>query len=103
MATSYGQQFLSTKVMLEGIKANADILTKWGLDQAFLTNFEKVYQDVLTINSEQQALKSRLKEKTVAVTEHCATLRKLRRVARYTVKEQLPQESWKEFGIQATR
>ena len=103
MATSYGQQFQSTKVMLEGLKSNTECLSKWGIDQAFLTNFEKVYQDTMDINAEQQALKARLKEKTATVTQNIATLRKLRRVARYTVKEQIPQDSWKEFGIQATR
>ena len=103
MANTYGQQFQSANVMLTGLKSNADILAKWGIDQAFLTNFEKVYKDTLSFNAEQQALKARLKEKTAAVTQNIATLRKLRRVARNTVKEQLPQESWKEFGIQATR
>ena len=89
--------------MLAGLKANQDLLTSWGVDQAYLTNFEKLYQDLLTYDNEQQALKSRLKEKTAAINENVALLRKRRRNARNMVKDHFPQESWKEFGIDATR
>ena len=103
MPNSYANQLKMTKVMLAGLKANQDLLTPWGVDQAYLTGFEKQYQDTLTFDNEQQALKSRLKEKTAAVKENYAVLRKQRRTARNMVKDHLPQESWKEFGIEATR
>lgn len=100
---TYAEQIKSTKEMLAGLKANQDLLTKWGVDQAYLTDFEKVYNDFLESGNEQQALKSRLKEKTAAIQGNLAALGKRRRNARNMVKDHFPQESWKEFGIDATR
>ena len=72
---------------------NQDLLTKWGVDQAYITGFEKIYQDLLAYDNEQQALKSRLKEKTAAVKETLATLSVQRRNTRHMVKDHFPQES----------
>ena len=103
MKNSYAEQIKSAKEMLGGLKANQDILTQWGVDQAYLANFDKLYQDTQDYGNEQQALKSRLKEKTAAVNANLTALRKLRRNGRHMVKDQFPQESWKEFGVAATR
>lgn len=98
---SFADKALATKIMLAGLKANTDLLAAWGFDAKFVTDLEKSYQDALTLNSEQQALKSRLKEKTVAVGDTTAAMLKMQRKARRLVKAQLPLESWKEFGVTA--
>lgn len=100
---SFADHALATKIMLEGLKANTDLLTAWGFETAFLTNLDKAYQDALVLNGEQQALKSRLKEKTASVDETTRTMLRMQRKARHLVKTQLPQESWKEFGVTAKR
>ena len=54
-------------------------------------------------NSEQEALKARLKEKTAELEAECAGLFEIASEVRKIIKLEMPQESWKEFGIQAKR
>ena len=94
---------LTTKVMLEGLKSHASQLAGWGFDGDFLAELNQIYQEMLRLSGEQKALMSRQKEKTSAVNEKAVAVDRLCRKARHLVKAQLPQESWKEFGIRATR
>ena len=98
---SFADKTLATKIMIAGLKANTDLLVAWGFDAKFVTDYEKAYQDALTLNTEQQALKSRLKEKTAALGDQTDAMLKMQRKARRLVKAQLPRESWKEFGVTA--
>ena len=52
-----------------------------------------------TANAEQEALKSRLKEKTTALDANMAELQQKVSEAKKVVKLAIPQASWKEFGI----
>lgn len=103
MTNSFADELLATQLMLAGLKANADLMIKRGIDTAFLTALEKVYQDATTLGNEQEALKARLKEKTAALNESVAAMQKKRGEARKLVKIELPRESWKEFGIETSR
>ncbi|MGE5581026.1 MAG: hypothetical protein ACM3X9_00645 [Bacillota bacterium] len=96
---SYADDIAATKVMLSGLKANTDKLSKWGMDSEHLTNFEGIYNEVLNLDNEQEALKSRLKEKTALLNEKVAVMNKLYSNSKKVVKIQMPKESWKEFGI----
>jgi hypothetical protein len=51
------------------------------------------------LDTEQETLKARLKEKTLEFDTRMAELIKQLSEARKVVKLEMPQESWKEFGI----
>lgn len=96
---SYADRIAAAKVMLAGLKANIDKLSKWGIDQEFLTQYEQVFNEATTLDNEQEALKARLKEKTAALDEKMGVLDKLGSNSKKIVKMQTAKEAWKEFGI----
>lgn len=89
--------------MLAGLKANTDKLSKWGIDSQFITEFEQVYNEAVTLDNEQEALKARLKEKTADLDQKLDVLDKLGSNSKKIVKMQTPKESWKEYGIEDKR
>ncbi len=91
------------KVMASGIKANQSVLAKRGLDEAFAKEVDTLADIVLQLNNEQEALKSRLKEKTVELNATLEKLQKMTATASKIVKIDMPQVSWKEFGITAKK
>lgn len=101
--TSYADEIAATKVLLSGLKANSEGLTKWGIDSEFLTAYEEVFNEVMELDNEQEALKARLKEKTAVLDGKVGTMLKQYGNAKKIVKMQLPKESWKEFGIEDVR
>lgn len=96
---SYADRITAAKVMLAGLKANIDKLSKWGIDQEFLAEYEQVYNEAASLDNEQEALKARLKEKTAALDQKMEVLDKLGGNSKKIVKMQTAKETWKEFGI----
>lgn len=101
--TSYADEIAATKVMLSGLKANVDKLEKWGINSEHITAYEEVFQEVMALDNEQEALKARQKEKTAALEKKMAELKKFYGDSKKVVKMKLPKESWKEFGIEDMR
>ncbi len=97
---SYADEIAATKVMLSGLKSNTEKLNKWGMDAEYLTNYDGLFNEVMSLDNEQEALKSRLKEKTATLNEKIDEMNKLYSNAKKVVKMQLPKESWREFGIE---
>ncbi len=86
-------------LMLSGLGAHAEAVSRMSLDTAFISDYAADLQQFIDLNSEQQALKARLMEKT---KERQAAQQKLYngyRRARKIVKLALPNETWREFGI----
>lgn len=100
---SYADEMVATKLLLAGLKANGARMSKWGYGAEFSAELEGLYRDMLRLGNEQQALKSRLKEKTAAVNQTIAAIQKLRGPARRQIKWEMPRESWREFGIADSR
>jgi len=98
--SSYADEIAATKVMLAGLKSHTEELGKRGITTEFITRFEGIYQEVLALDNEQEALKSRIKEKTAVLGVKSEEMKKLRADSRKLVKMDMPQESWKEFGIE---
>lgn len=103
MALSYAEKMNEASVMLSGLEAKAERLAKRGLTPEFLMKIKERHNKVMQTNSEQEALKARLKEKTSQLNAECAELDEMLTEARKIVKLEMPPESWKEFGIQAKR
>lgn len=61
---SYAEKMNEVSVMLNGLEANSERLAKRGLTPEFLERFKGLHNKVIQIDSEQEALKAKQKEKT---------------------------------------
>jgi len=100
---TYASQFVATKVMLSGLKANQAVLSKRGITPEFIAEFETIYQAVLEVDNEQEALKARLKTKTHEFLTLFKQMQQFQHEAKKLVKIEMPSASWQEFGIQDKR
>ena len=103
MKRSYAETVNNAKVMLSGLQSHTETLSKRGIDGEFIKNFENSYHSVMSLDNEQETLKAKLKEKTAALDEEREKLEKMYSEAKKIIKIDIPQESWKEFGIQDKR
>lgn len=99
MAKSYSQEMADSQVMLSGIKANQAVLAERKIDDNFANKLQEHITACINLNNEQEQLKARLKEKTRELNERMAELKKKTKEARKIIKLDMPQASWKEFGI----
>jgi len=103
MKSSYADQINAARLLLGGLRNHATALARRGLDAAFTTNLDTLLTDAQTLNGEQEALKSRLAEKTTALNAKLDQLRKAASEVKKVAKLDLPKESWREFGITDSR
>lgn len=100
MATkTYSQEISDAQVMLSGIRANQSVLAERKVDENFTNNLHSVIEACINLNNEQEQLKARLKEKTQELTKKMTELKSKTKEARKVIKMDIPQASWKEFGI----
>ena len=104
MATkTYAEQINKAQVMLAGLKGNAGLLARRGLDEAFLNKLESNHSLAVAFNNEQEKLKSDLVTKTTQLDAKLAELAEQVSEAQKLVKMDFDQSRWKEFGIDAKR
>ena len=94
MAKSYSTQIIDAKVMLDALKANKGKVTK--IDDDFLTEMEN-------LKTEAEKLKADLKMKTDALNAKLKALDEKYTFAKKRIKVDVPQGSWKEYGIDASK
>ena len=99
MAKAYPQMISDAQVMLAGLKTNQAALEKRGIDKAFTSNLGKDIEACISLNNEQEELKARLKTKTEELNKKMAELKKETSEAKKIIKLDMPQTTWKEFGI----
>lgn len=100
---SLGETLAGSSLLVAGLKANIDKLKRRGLDEAFVGSIEDLNKSIGNLNAEQEALKSRLKEKTAQVDEAVASLKGKTSEAKKVIKLEIPQSGWKEFGFSDVR
>ncbi len=100
---SLAETLAGSGLMVAGLKVNIDKLKRRGLDEGFVASLESLNKTIGELNAEQEALKSRLKEKTAQIDEAVASLKDKLSEARKVIKLELPQTGWKEFGITDVR
>ena len=103
MKGSYADQINAARLLLIGLKNQGKVLAKRGLDDAFAVHFDTVLADAQKLDGEQEALKSRLAEKTAELTAKLEEVAKASAEVKKLVKLDLPKVSWKEFGIADAR
>jgi tRNA A-37 threonylcarbamoyl transferase component Bud32 len=104
MATkTYAQTISDATVMVKGIRDNQEVLAKRQIDTAYADALQSDVDTAVDLNNEQEALKSKLKQKTEQLDAVMATLTKRAGEARKIIKLDMPQSSWLEFGISDKR
>ncbi|MDR1593153.1 MAG: hypothetical protein LBS43_01555 [Prevotellaceae bacterium] len=104
MATkTYAQTISDTTVMVKGIRDNQEVLGKRQIDTVFADSLQADIDTAVTLNNEQESLKAKLKAKTEQLDAVMATLTKKAGDARKIIKLDIPQSSWREFGINDKR
>jgi hypothetical protein len=104
MATkTYSQTISDATVMVKGIRDNQEVLEKRQIDIAFADSLQADIDTAVVLNNEQESLKAKLKGKTEQLDAVIATLTKKAGEARKIIKIDMPQSSWREFGINDKR
>jgi uncharacterized protein involved in exopolysaccharide biosynthesis len=98
-AISQAQVMAKTAVLTSGLLNNLDRIGVRGIDGHAINELRVLREEVQGLEAEQEALKSRLKEKTQELNQALGELKRKAAVARKIVKLQVPQPGWKEFGI----
>jgi response regulator RpfG family c-di-GMP phosphodiesterase len=94
---SYAQVLHNSRLMAAGLDQNSD---KWGLTKEFIKKINDTVNAAQNLENEQETLKAKLKEKTVVFDANMAELVKQLSEAKKVIKLEMPQETWKEFGIE---
>ncbi len=97
--TTYAEVAAAAETLLSGLKANSGQMSKRGIDEQFLSEFEKNKNSFISLNNEQETLKAKLKEKTGQLEDMGNILKKQISEARKMIKVEIPQKLWKEYGI----
>jgi hypothetical protein len=104
MATkTYAQTISDTTVMIEGIRNNQETLSKRQIDITFADSLQTDVNTAIAVNNEQEKLKAKLKETTERLDAIMEALAKKAGEARKIIKIDMPQASWREFGIDDKR
>jgi hypothetical protein len=97
------QEIIDTGVMVSGIKAHQDVLAGRKIDTVFAGALQTDVDACIALNQEQETLKAKLKEKTAEFDVAFAAMQKKAAEARKIIKLDMPQSSWREFGIDDKR
>ena len=100
---SLSQQLSSARIMAEGIKKRADVVSKVGLTEQSADEIKALADALDALNTEQEELKARLKTKTAEMGEKQKALQKKMSDTRKLVKVAADKNDWLTFGISATQ
>jgi phospholipid N-methyltransferase len=89
--------------MAKGIRDNQEVLSKRRIDTAFADALQADIDKGIALNGEQESLKAKLKEKTEQLDAVMTALKAKASEARKIIKMDMPQSSWREFGIEDKR
>ena len=100
---TYAQTISDSQVMVKGIKDNIKVLSLRRIDEKFVDNLQSDVDLCIKLNGEQESLKAKLKTKTEELDAALGSLVKKSTEARKIIKLDIPQSSWREFGIEDKR
>ena len=89
--------------MASALKNHQSEMLKRVIDEEYVQKMEKLREQSIELNSEQERLKALLKEKTEALNVVIKTLSSQIAESKKIVKITVPQVRWREFGIEDKR
>lgn len=99
MAKTYDKQIADTKVMVDGLTGRGSELPT-GITAEMVAEIDKILKATIALNSQQEKLKADLKAKTAEYDANLKLLNDKAATAKKYIKIAIPQENWKEFGIE---
>lgn len=103
MSNAFSDRIVSNKVMIANIKTNQARLTPWGITPEYVTKMEALFNEVLAMDNNHEALKAQLKTMTADLNAKMQELEQMFRDARKVIKIQEPQEAWVGYGFNAQK
>lgn len=97
---SFAEFTNSTRTMIAALRGGETVR---GIGEGDIAKLEKALNAVHAIDTEQEALKSKLKTKTSELDDAMVDLKETHSILKKYIKAGIPQEGWKEFGINAKR
>ena len=97
---SQAQIISETQVMIKGIKDNQEVLARRQIDDTFADELQTDVDTCIALNGEQESLKAKLKAKTEELDKAMSAMNKKSSEARKIIKLDMPQSTWREFGIE---
>lgn len=98
-AISQARILAKVSVLITGLLNNLERLGLRGIDGHTVNELKVLAGEVESHEAEQEALRSRLKEKTKEANRALRDLKRRFSHARKLVKMEIPQPGWREFGI----
>lgn len=100
---TYAESVNQATVMISGFKSNTERVAKRGIMSENITEFETFLEELKIANNEQEAIKAKLKTKTVEVNQKQDRVNRKIDEGKKVVKLEFDQSEWKEFGIDDKR
>ena len=100
---TYSQTITDTQVLIQGIRLNLEVLSKRQINGTFADALQADILNSVRLNGEQESLKAQLKQKSAELDAALAAVNKKAGEARKIIKMDMPQASWREFGIEDKR
>ena len=101
--TGLSDQLSAARLMVNGLKTNAEIVAKVGITEERTTAFEKVMNEAIVLDNEQENLKAALKNKTAELDAKQKEMTALLNEFRRLVKVAAGKNDWVSFGISDKR
>lgn len=96
---SLAEQLSSARLMVEGLKKRADVVSSVGITEAKTEELEKSASALAALDTEQEALKAQLKTKTAEIDAEKKKLAELMSSTKKLVKIAVDKNDWLTFGI----
>lgn len=100
---TYAESVNQATVLISGFKSNTERVAKRGIMSENITEFETFLEELKIANNEQEAIKAKLKTKTVEVNQKQDRVNRKIDEGKKVVKLEFDQSEWKEFGIDDKR
>lgn len=100
---TFAQTIKLANNMVAGIKDNIQTLSPNGVNDATIETIKTLVEQARIIETDQEILKGKLKEKTLELDNKVAELKDVLSKTRLMIKAVISQKSWVAFGISATK
>ncbi|MDQ1351688.1 MAG: hypothetical protein QG657_1993 [Acidobacteriota bacterium] len=100
---TFAQTIKLANNMVAGIRDNIQTLSPKGVNDATIQTINTLIEQAKIIETDQEILKGKLKEKTLELDNKVAELKDVLSKTRLMIKAVIRQKSWIAFGISATK